>query len=669
MALVNNSSVGNIQQLPRDMMGYLLKFVDAKSALQLACTSKVWYNFIHYQYVRETLKLSPLLNNVPFRTVRQILKSKDVETLSSRVTKFEGISLSTRCEFHQFFQMLDLKAQFTDSILKTSLQSLAEKGFETGVILLLGRVILLESTKKKLMCALAGHGHTKALQILLKGPVPNFRWYESPLKIAAEKGHLAAVKLLLPFSAGLDEIGRSEIALEAFKAGHEDTAIVLLRSGHIYSYQMENILLTTNGHLDSIRAFLPHMKLDGYNIRNTVIALAKKGRLDSALEVLRSGPMSDHEKGGIIDSLNENLDAIKLFLPHLPLNNKYSGGCAWVAIEKGCLESAEAILNIWEANDSFGKEILLFAVKNRRMTLVDAYLKNNSKFSDNLVLAIKLAWREETLEFMHALLEKYPLSETQRDKLLIEAAKMTDLKVIKTLVESGPISQWGRGWAAEHLISIGEMESFHYLIQTGPVEDFGSRRWIIKEAVTRGDTQLVKTFLSPGSSWIALFSGWLKQEERVSCVRTASERGYTEIVQALLEPGYCMSARLYGWLSPNDRESAVRDAAKGGHSEIVIALLQDGSISNHDRSWGMEEALEGGFVETAEILLRNGPIENLGREKALETACRKGFTAFVKQLLASGPISKWAQKQATEAASKKGFQEIVTLLESATLEK
>lgn len=121
-----------------------------------------------------------------------------------------------------------------------------------------------------------------------------------------------------------------------------------------------------------------------------------------------------------------------------------------------------------------------------------------------------------------------------------------------------------------------------------------------------------------------------------------------------------------GSISPLHRGEAVIKAVQKKSIQILKALLRGGEIRASYRGLALEYASTGEvtFIHT---LFENRRIPVVHRGKAVESATAEGLIENVQYLLKNGPIPEIYQKSALEIAKKKGNQELVDLLQSASI--
>jgi len=121
----------------------------------------------------------------------------------------------------------------------------------------------------------------------------------------------------------------------------------------------------------------------------------------------------------------------------------------------------------------------------------------------------------------------------------------------------------------------------------------------LRDAVARGDTQAVRTFLDQ-----------YPQVPKTSALVDAAHTGHTEIVQLLLERGAGVNdIQTYSWGAST--WSALQLAADSGHAETVSVLLKAGANPDYKGTAGltaMELARKKGYASIVKVLQEAQPV-------------------------------------------------------------
>ncbi len=473
---------------------------------------------------------------------------------------------------------------------------------------------MTDTQKRTLILYTAYTGDVDITEKLLKSgvPVDSLIKGSTPLIMAARKGHLAIIKLLLEHEATIDmrDINGATALMNAVKNGNNIiTAQYLIEQGaDIHALDQRH---------------------------NTPLIIATYQGNPKILQLLL-------DQGANINAKNNNGNTALIFIAR-----------------RGHLQAAELLINrgadINAKNQKGGTAIREAAIQEQ-LEMAKLLILSGAEYADRLPIYAKNGYLERVKILIEAganINVKHP-----RDgrTALVNAAKKGYVDIAKYLLNKGADSNsaGNDGWAAINMAAYyGFNEILHLLIQQDADINHGNKDgWTpLMSAADKKHATTVKQLISAGAKIDA------RNDSQSTALWLASGKGDIEIVATLLEHGANVDAR------NRHLETPLFTAAWNGHVEVVEQLITAGAdpefVSKKGKT-AMVWAAQNSHVEVVKRLLTKG----VSAQEELLQAANKGKYTTLKTLLKAGvdPTIR-NNKGATilHIAAKKGYLNIVKL--------
>ena len=262
---------------------------------------------------------------------------------------------------------------------------------------------------------------------------------------------------------------------------------------------------------------------------------------------------------------------------------------------------------------------------------------------------------------------KLLLSESSRDKDLVEATERGELDIVKYLVRAG-VSEEARDEVLVKAAERGELEIVKYLVEAGVSDE--ARDEVLVKAAERGELKIVKYLVEAGMSdeaknkaLVEISGSYINHFKIVECL---VEEGVSKKAKdkALLKAADRDDLRIVKFLSKKEVSEAAKDkvlvkAADRNNLRIVKCLLKARvSDAAKDKALVKAAAKDNYHInnfDTVKCLVRAGVSDEARDEALVKAACRDKLS-IVEYLVKEEGVSKKAKDKAlVKAAAKDNY--------------
>ncbi|CAH0050248.1 unnamed protein product [Clonostachys solani] len=506
------------------------------------------------------------------------------------------------------------------------------------------------------------------------------------LYLAAERGNLEMVQLLLVRGAGLEHDGAGPGATPLMIASlhnHEAIVKVLIKKGakfYVNDGRSALTAATIGGHLHIVRLLLQSgapVNVHGGKgyIRPAIAEACVHGRKEILQLLLQHGQGVNHHTSPplVYASMHGNIEIARMLLVKNAEVNAFEPASGWNALmaaaSSGHLELVELLLNHGADINLQGKggsSPLGIAARQGNEKIIDLLLDRGATVGFPIIKAAILGDQVQIAEELIRIGSGYDRQDEAMGEILQLACLQGFKSLAQALIQNGAnvnFSDWNRhGSVLQASAQQDNEEIVQMLIDNGAYINYasGTLGTALHVAINNGHENIVMLLINHGAD-VNIEGG-----NYCSTLQAASFYGYEDIVRLLVDHGADVNSK-GGW-----HGSALQTASSFGYENIAVLLINHGAHVNSEGgefATALQAASYSGHESIVRLLIDHGAnIDSQGGEygSALIAASKQGHDGIVQTLIAAGAdvnIDGGSQfGTALQRASGKGHLQIVQKL-------
>lgn len=475
------------------------------------------------------------------------------------------------------------------------------------------------------------------------------------LYLAAERGNLEMVQLLLARGAGLEHDGAGPGATPLMVASlhnHEAIVKVLIQKGakfYVNDGRSALTAATIGGHLNIVRLLLKSgapVNVHGGKdyIRPAIAEACVHGRKEILELLLQHGQGVNHHTSPplVFASMHGNIEMARMLLVKNAEVDAFESTLGWNALmaaaSSGYLELVELLLDHGADINLQGKggsSPLGIAARQGHEKIVDLLLDRGANLGLSIIQAAILGDQAQIAEKLIG--SGYDLQDEEMGEILQLACLQGFESLAEVLIQNGAnvnFSDWDRHGSVLQAAAQQDNEDIvRLLINNGAYinSTSGTVGTALHVAIRNGHDNIVTLLIDHGADVNIQEGGDYR-----STLQAASFYGYEDIVRLLIDHGADVNSKggRYG--------SALQTASSFGYENIAILLIDHGAnVNSEGGEFGtaLQAASYSGHESIVRLLIDHGAkvdIQGGKYHSALVAASKKGHEFIVQTLIAAG---------------------------------